>query len=103
MYHLAATFDAATHTIALYRDGQLEVSRSDVPGSTLITDASSLFQIGADVVSGATLDGMLDDVRFYNNALSAAEIVALVPEPSAVSALAVAAALCARRAKRRPA
>jgi hypothetical protein len=101
VYHLAATFDAATHTIALYRDGQLEASRSDVPGGAMITDSASLFRIGADVVSGATMDGMLDDVRFYNTALSAAEIAAIVPEPSTLALLATATLCTCRRRRRR--
>jgi hypothetical protein len=89
VYHLAATFDAATHTMAIYRDGQLEASRSDVPGTTMATNPAATFEIARAIPTGATFDGMLDEARFYNHALSAAEVQALIPEPpgAAVAAL----------------
>jgi hypothetical protein len=80
--HIAATFDAATHTMALYKNGELVASRSDVPGGNMAVHPGDVFLIGRENWVGATLDGMLDDVRFYDHALSGPEVAALVPEPS---------------------
>lgn len=97
--HIAATFDAATHTMALYKNGELIASRSDVAGTNMVTDPAAQFFIGRENVQGATLDGMLDDIRFYNHALNGAEVAALVPEPSSCALLAAVLGLSAWRRK----
>jgi hypothetical protein len=81
-YHLAATFDAATHTAVFYRNGDVVASRNDLPGTNLVTQPGAIFQIGRSIPLGSTFDGALDDVRFYNSALSQSEIRSLVPEPA---------------------
>jgi hypothetical protein len=52
-HHIAATFDAATHTLALYRDGEVVASRSDLPGSSMIVRSGPEFQIGRNIVDGS--------------------------------------------------
>jgi MYXO-CTERM domain-containing protein len=102
-HHLAATFDAATHTMAVYRNGQLEAIRSDVPGTTMATNSAATFDLGRAPGIGSTLDGVLDEARFYDRALSASEIQTLVPEPggAAVAGLLALAALVHRSRRRR--
>ncbi|MBC8105015.1 MAG: LamG domain-containing protein [Anaerolineae bacterium] len=100
VYHVAATFDAATHAIALYRDGELVASRNNVQANAMLTNPAATFDIGRSTSLGSTFEGMLDDVRFYNHALSAAEMQALVPEPTGFAMLSVAMlALLNRRAR----
>jgi len=74
-YHGAATYDGAT--IILYLNG-VEVGRTPKTGM-LDTDNTVPAQLGRNT-SGLTVthwDGLLDDVRIYTRALSAAEITAL--------------------------
>jgi hypothetical protein len=100
-HHLAATFDAATHTMALYRNGVLDAIRTDVPGTTMATDPAAAFDLGRAPGIGSTLDGALDEVRFYNRALSAAEVQALVPEPAGAATSALVGLLPLLRRSRR--
>ena len=83
VYHLAATYDAASHTMALYQNGVLVESKSDLdPAYRLGSSQFATFEMGRHSETDARFEGMLDDVRLYNHALSASEIAALVPEPS---------------------
>jgi len=75
-YFLAVTFDNSSTTITCYVNGVSEASNTSVS----ITPASSdttlkLACRGNDC--GTKLNGMLDDVRIYNRALSADEIKTL--------------------------
>ncbi len=70
--HVAATYDGAT--IKLYIDGTLEGS---MPWTGTIATNSTALGIGAQSDNTRWLDGDLDDVRLYNRALSAVEILAL--------------------------
>lgn len=83
-YHIAATFDAATHSIVLYRDGEVVASRDDMLGTEMIANPASEFQIGRNIVNGSLWDGRIDEMRFYNRPLSQSEIqnVMAIPEPS---------------------
>ena len=46
------------------------------------------------------LDGRVDDVRVYDNALTSTEVRALVPEPSTIITAGVGVAILLRRRKR---
>jgi hypothetical protein len=68
--HLAATFDDST--AKLYVNGTLEATQTaDDPLRT----SSSPLRIGGDAPWGEWFEGTIDDVRIYDRALSAAEIV----------------------------
>ncbi len=68
--HLAATFDDST--AKLYVNGTLEATETaDNPLRT----SSSPLRIGGDGPWGEWFEGTIDDVRIYDRALSAAEIV----------------------------
>lgn len=67
--HLAGTYDGTT--MRLYVNGALVASRIE---SRPFGTSSSALTIGGDPVYGQYFAGLLDDVRFYNRALSAPEI-----------------------------
>ena len=77
-HHVAATYDSATSTKTLYFDG-------GVIGSTAVGDLNVggvNFRLG-NTNFGEFFSGSIDDVRVYDTALSAPEIMALaIPEPS---------------------
>ena len=69
-YHVAGTYDGAT--MKLYINGQLENSTPKT-GNIFVSDSN--WCIGAFNYAGvAYFNGLIDDVRVYNTALSAAEI-----------------------------
>ena len=104
VYHLAATYDAASHTMSLYQNGVLVESRNDLdPNSVLGNSQLATLEMGRHSETDARFEGMLDDIRLYNHALSASEIAALVPEPTGISALGVFAILAISSARRKKA
>jgi hypothetical protein len=92
---IAYTWDATTETI--YVNGEFNVSRargtfSYVPGQARIghgfwNDSANLFP------------GLIDEVRVYDNALTAGEVAALVPEPSSIALIAFTALFGLRRSR----
>jgi hypothetical protein len=69
--HLAATYDKST--LKLYVNGTL-VSSTAVTGTLL--NSTGALKIGGNAVWGEYFGGLIDDVRVYERALSAAEIAA---------------------------
>ena len=67
--HLAATYDGTT--LLLYVNGAQVASRGV---SDSITSSTQALQIGGDAVYGQYFKGIIDEVRVYNLALTAAEI-----------------------------
>src|SRR5206468_2316498 len=67
--HLAASYDGTT--LRLYVNGA-QVSQSAVSGS--IAASSSPLRIGGNAIWGEYFTGLIDEVRVYNRALSAAEL-----------------------------
>jgi hypothetical protein len=67
--HLAVTYDGAT--IRLYVNGIQAASRAQTGN---ITSSTSVFRIGGDSVWGEYFTGLIDEVRVYNRALTAAQI-----------------------------
>ncbi len=78
-YHVAATYDGAT--VRIYIDGILDGSApaaGDVADSTgSLTFAHNAVRGAQEPVNNGFFSGALDEVRWYNRALSAAEISAL--------------------------
>jgi hypothetical protein len=78
--HLAATYDGSD--LRLYVDG-VQVAVTSFAGS--ISTENSPLNIGQRFLTGAgpnSFTGLIDDVRIYDNALSAGEVAMLIPEPS---------------------
>lgn len=96
-YHLAATVDttlAPTNAVQLYLNG-LPVSNSLQSGSGFSqvpfdNTVGASATVGSTGVPGNYLTGRVDDVRIYDEVLSAAQIRALaVPEPASIALLAI--------------
>ncbi len=74
-WHLAtATYDNATGEMKLYLDGVEIASRAHAVGGVLDTDPSVPVTLASNAGTARFFDGILDDVRVYNRALSATEI-----------------------------
>lgn len=67
--HLALTFDGVTQK--LYVDGNLVASRASTTQAQVGTGA---LRIGGNAMWGEHFDGLIDDVRIYDRAISAAEV-----------------------------
>jgi hypothetical protein len=67
--HLAVTYDGST--LRLYLNGN-QVSSGSRTGA--LATSSNPLQIGGDSIFGQYFQGLIDDVRVYNRALSAAEV-----------------------------
>ncbi len=75
-YHLAGVYNAAAHTLSLYVNGVLQQT---VPYTSAFR-ANGATAIGRGFYGGGATDfasGVIDDARFYQSALSAADILAL--------------------------
>ena len=59
-----------------YRNGIFTISDNKTPGNVMSATASSMF-IGAGYGASNKMTGQIDDLRLYNRALSATEILAL--------------------------
>jgi concanavalin A-like lectin/glucanase superfamily protein/alpha-L-arabinofuranosidase-like protein len=82
-YHLAGVYDAAAQSASLYVNGVLANAVYNVPPRP----ANGLTGIGRGWYNNSRVDfnhAAVDDVRFYNSALSAADVfkVALIGNPS---------------------
>jgi phosphatidylinositol-3-phosphatase len=67
--HLAETYDGAT--VRLFVNGVQVASKAE---SGLLATSSNPLQIGGDSLYGQWFSGLIDEVRVYNTALSAAQI-----------------------------
>jgi hypothetical protein len=102
-YFVAASFDAASHTMKLYRDGVLIAADNSVSGTSMIANAASDFQIGGNIVNGSLWNGYIEDSRLYNGALSDSQIQDLynaAPEPSPILITLATVGLLANRRRR---
>lgn len=79
-YHVAGVFDASAGKMRLYLNGGLDAEKTVTYHTVFQSDAP--FMLGASAVSGngATnyFDGLLDEWRVYNRALSQSEIQTLM-------------------------
>ncbi|MDX1697877.1 MAG: LamG domain-containing protein, partial [Thiohalobacterales bacterium] len=74
-YHIAASYDTTSDAYAVYVDGVLQ--KSGTYPSALTVPAANLLSMGTRTGSSNYYDGMLDDVRIYDQFLSAEEIAEL--------------------------
>ncbi|MBN1973855.1 MAG: LamG domain-containing protein, partial [Sedimentisphaerales bacterium] len=74
-HHLAGVWDGAN--ITLYVDGKVDGTAATTGGSTATTTLSMMIGENA-TYTGRPYDGWIDEVRIYNNALSAGEILAVM-------------------------
>ena len=73
-YLAAGTYTAATGDMKLYLDGVEIASGSHAVGGPVDTDPAVPVWIGANGTAARFFEGVLDDVRVYDKALSAGEI-----------------------------
>ncbi|MFZ4929385.1 LamG-like jellyroll fold domain-containing protein [Chryseobacterium sp. Mn2064] len=69
-YHIAVTYDAATTTLKLYKDGQLRATRTDIDP----VEGGNMVRLGAFNNAANSFTGTMDEVRIWNRALSLGEI-----------------------------
>jgi hypothetical protein len=74
-YHIAASYDTTTDAYAVYVDGVPQTSGTY--SSALTVPAASQLSLGTRTGSTNYFDGVLDDVRIYDEFLSASEIAEL--------------------------
>ena len=67
--HVAATYDGAT--LRLYVDGSLVAS---VAATGAISTSTGALRIGGNVLWGEYFQGLIDEVRVYNRALTLSQI-----------------------------
>ncbi|MFN8453761.1 MAG: LamG domain-containing protein [Anaerolineae bacterium] len=80
-YHVAAVFDADGQSLKLYFNGNLDADKT-VPYN-IVFDSTAPFMLGANLSDGAaaqTFDGLMDEWRAYNRALSQSEIQTLMSQ-----------------------
>ncbi|OOP57491.1 MAG: hypothetical protein AYP45_03105 [Candidatus Brocadia carolinensis] len=74
-YHVAGTYNKTTGEQKLYIDGQLVDTQTHPAGNTVVPlSFYSDMRIGHSRVNDGYFNGTLDDVRLYNNALSAQKV-----------------------------
>lgn len=90
-HHLVAILNGTS--MQIYVDGSLDATATYSGTPSPSTANSGNIQLGNHYQFSRPLDGLLDDIRIYNHALSQSEISALasVPEPSSLAMLAIAA------------
>ena len=75
--HLAATYDSAT--LRIYMNGT-QIASTQTSGA--ITNSSAPLRIGGNAIWGEYFFGIIDEVRVYNRALSAAQLTADMARPA---------------------
>ena len=91
---VAATWAAGGTTITMTGQGMVNLTSTSptAPYQRLFSDNNG--------VSTSRLVGLVDDTRIYNEALSSAEVNALIPEPATMSLLALGGIAMLRRRKK---
>jgi len=81
--HIALVRDTAAKTVKAYFDGEyIGVYNYNYQPTNPLSELH--LTIGSRSSGGGTFDGLIDDVRIYNHALSPAEIQEVIPEPATV-------------------
>jgi hypothetical protein len=102
-HQLVYTFDSSNMLSSVYLNGVLQTNNAYADSVDRMNTIPSPLYFSSE---GATANITIDDVRVYNRALSANEVQTLyatesVPEPSAVSLLAVGLGVLFRRSRKR--
>lgn len=99
--HLAMTVDRSNNIGRLYINGAQTGTDFDI---SVVGDGElnwAAAQIGGDIAQGVDpardFQGRVDDVRYYDEVLSASAVAALVPEPGSLAMLGLGGLLIARR------
>ena len=107
-YHYAVTFelDGTSATATMYRDGVfvLDATATDFSGFSASDLNAELGESSPGTGTGdGGFNGLLDDVRVYNEALTQAEIqgLAIIPEPATLALLGLGGAVMLGRRNRR--
>lgn len=90
-HHIAFVVDRTANTLTFYVDGVLDSTHNSLNTLVGAISPDQGLQIGRDFV------GEIDDLRFYNEALDAAAISALIPEPSSLALLGLGGLVMSRR------
>ncbi len=72
--HLALAFDGSEQTVKLYANGELAATSTDGIIPTGITSGSGAFAIGGRPAQNEEFEGLIDDVRVWNDLRTADEI-----------------------------
>ncbi len=104
-HHVAVTWaSGGAEDATLYVNGVSEAITS-TNSQTIDTGSEGDFRLGSSVLDNSDnsrrFEGLMDDVRLYDSALTSSEIVALVPEPGSVVLLGIGAALVLMLRRRR--
>jgi hypothetical protein len=105
-YHVAGVIDYANETAALYINGVEVVAPTAINFSSVNGNSEDASNLAAFIGSrsdgtGEFFGGVIDDARIYNEALTGAQIAALVPEPGTMALAAGAAAMGLMRRRRK--
>ena len=74
-YHVVGVFDATAQTLSIYLNGSLNNGTLDGTVPSSIVDSSGTVKVGTLTgASNRSFDGLIDEVRVYNRALTADEI-----------------------------
>ncbi len=79
-YFAVATYDSASGDMKLYLDGGEVANGSHAAGGAVDVNPAVPVALGANGTAERFFDGVLDDVRLYDRALSATEVSALFAE-----------------------
>jgi hypothetical protein len=74
-YHVAATYNAVSKEVKVYRDGVLVYSGLEQTPPSTWGMSGPLF-LGGLQNTGSNFDGVMDDVRVYNTVLTQSQIQA---------------------------
>jgi hypothetical protein len=75
-HHVCDVYDPGTYKMDLYYDGVKHAAALDLTSAVSFTSGSAI-QLGWDISGGGGVDGLMDDVRFYNFSLNASEVAFL--------------------------
>jgi large repetitive protein len=101
--HLAVVFDGIAGTKTLYANGQVAGTVATQSGESLSDIAAFNFFTRTSKTNGGdwwdSFHGKMDDFRIYDHALTQAEVMTLVPEPTTIALLGLGGLALIRRKK----
>ena len=73
-YHVAGTYESTTGKQKIYIDGRLKNTRGWTIGTKIKSSAGTLLEIGRNHNSAWVFNGLIDEVRIYDEALTSMQI-----------------------------